>query len=55
MSQNLDVFDFALEKEEMESFISLEKPANPDFSHRNPKLVKFLLDYDRQFNPANKK
>lgn len=55
MSQNLDVFDFALEKEEMESFISLEKPTNPDFSHRNPKLVKFLLDYDRQFNPANKK
>lgn len=55
MEQNLDVFDFALTVEEMESIRPLDKPADFRWSHRNPELVKFLLNYDKQFNPDNKK
>ena len=53
--QNLDVFDFALTPEDMESIRPLDKPDDFRWSHRNPELVKFLLNYDRQFNPDNKK
>lgn len=55
MKQNLDVFDFALTPENMESIRPLDKPDDFRWSHRNPELVKFLLNYDRQFNPDNKK
>ena len=55
MKQNLDVFDFALTSEDMESIRPLDKPADFRWSHRNPELVKFLLNYDKQFNPHNKK
>lgn len=51
MKQNLDVFDFALTPEEMESIRPLDKPAGFRWSHRDPELVKFLLSYDKQFNP----
>ena len=55
MEQNSDVFDFALTVEEMEGIRPLDKPADFRWSHRNPELVKFLLNYDKQFNPDNKK
>lgn len=55
MKQNLDVFDFALTPEDIESIRPLDKPDDFRWSHRNPELVKFLLNYDRQFNPDNKK
>ena len=55
MRQNLDVFNFELESAEMESIRPLDKPQDFRWSHRNPELVKFLWNYDKQFNPNNKK
>ncbi|UBD79203.1 aldo/keto reductase [Parabacteroides distasonis] len=54
MKQNLDVFDFTLTQAEMESICLLDKPADFRWSHRNPELVKYLWNYDKQFNPNNK-
>lgn len=51
MEQNLDVFNFTITAEEVESIRPLDKPADFRWSHRNPELVKFLLNYDKQFNP----
>ena len=54
MKQNLDVYDFSLTLDDMESIRPLDKPADFRWSHRDPELVKFLLNYDKQFNPNNK-
>ena len=51
MKENLDIFDFTLTSQEMNDINSLDKPIDFRFSHRNPELVKFLLNYDNQFNP----
>lgn len=55
MRQNLDVFDFSLSEENMESIRPLDKPQDLRWSHRDPELVKFLWNYDKQFNPNNKR
>ena len=55
MKQNLDIFDFMLTQEEMESIRPLDKSQDFRWSHRNPELVKFLWNYDKEFNPSNKK
>ena len=55
MKQNLDIFDFMLTQEEMESIRPLDKPQDFRWSHRNPELVRFLWNYDKEFNPSNKK
>lgn len=54
MKQNLDMFDFVLTPEDMENIRPLDKPADFRWSHRNPELVKFLLNYGKLFNPNNK-
>ena len=55
MRQNLDVFDFVLTQGEMDSIKPLDKPVDFRWSHRNPELVKFLWNYDKQFNPNHNK
>ena len=54
MEQNLDVSGFTLTAEEMESIRPLDKPEDFRWSHRNPELVKFLWNYDKQFGHNNK-
>ena len=47
MIENISVFDFELSAEEMQRIASLDKKETSFFSHRDPELVKFLLNYDR--------
>ena len=54
MKENLDIFDFELSAAEMDSIRPLDRPREFQGSHRDPELVRFLLDYDKKFNPANK-
>lgn len=54
MTQNLDVFGFELTSAEMDSIRPLDQVPDFQWSHRNPEFVHFLLNYDKQFNPANK-
>lgn len=54
MEQNLDIFNFTLSDTEMEAIRPLDEQPDFRWSHRNPELVRFLLNYDDQFNPKNK-
>lgn len=54
MEQNLDIFNFTLSDTEMEAIRPLDEQPDFRWSHRNPELVRFLLNYDNQFNPKNK-
>lgn len=54
MRQNLEIFDFELTDAEMQSIRPLDQPQDFQWSHRNPELVRFLLEYDKKFNPNNK-
>ena len=60
MKENLDIFDFELSAAEMDSIRPLDRPREFQGSHRDPELVRFLLDYDKKFirptnNPARKR
>lgn len=54
MASNLDIADFALTAEEMGIIRRMDggKPLAADFN--DPALAKFLMEYDRTFNPENK-
>ena len=54
MEENLQVFDFTLSDAEMEAIKPLDKEPDFQFSHRNPELIRFLLEYDKNNNPINK-
>lgn len=54
MEENIQVFDFTLSDTEMEAIKPLDKPADFNRSHRNPELIRFLLEYDKNNNPINK-
>ena len=54
MEENMQVFDFTLSDMEMEAIKPLDKPVDFNRSHRNPELIRFLLEYDKNNNPANK-
>lgn len=54
MEENMQVFDFALSDTEMEAIKPLDKEPDFRFSHRNPELIRFLLEYDKNNNPINK-
>lgn len=51
MSSNLALDDFELTDEERDAIRKLDdgKPLTADFN--DPALAKYLLGYDRQFNP----
>lgn len=55
MKENLDVFDFMLTANEIESLRALDALEDFRWSHRNPELVKFLHHYDEQFNPERQR
>lgn len=54
MASNLDIDDFTLTDDEREAIRRLDtgKPLAADFN--DPEMARFLLNYDKQFNPANK-
>lgn len=51
MAENIDIFDFALSNEEVESIRQLDKSVDIKWSHRDPELVRFLLNYDKNNRP----
>ncbi len=42
MAENLNIFDFQLSSEDMESIKSLDTNASSFFDHRDPNMVKWL-------------
>lgn len=54
MDENLAVFDFSLSDAEMEAIRPLDREQDFQFSHRNPELIRFLLEYSKKNNPENK-
>lgn len=47
MEENIDIFDFSLTADEMEEFKPLDREPDPKWSHRNPEMVRFLLNYGK--------
>jgi diketogulonate reductase-like aldo/keto reductase len=42
MKENIDVFDFELSEEEMESIRKLDTGKSQFFSHRDPEVIKWF-------------
>ena len=51
MEQNIDIFDFSLTQDEMDAIRPLDRPVGQKWSHRDPELVRFLLNYDKNHRP----
>ena len=47
MEQNIDVFDFVLSGEDMETIRRLDRAESLFFSHTDPKTVKWLVNYGK--------
>lgn len=48
MIENFDVFDFALNEEDMSDIASLDKAESLFFSHYDPETVKWLINYAKK-------
>lgn len=51
MEQNLDVFDFSLSANEIDSLRPLDRPQGINELHRDPELIRFLLNYEKNNKP----
>lgn len=49
MAENFDIFDFALDEDDMRAVASLDRNASNFFSHQDPQMVKSLMG--RPFEP----
>ena len=47
MEQNMDVFDFSLSDEDMEAILALDEAKTLFFSHTDPAMVKWLVNYGK--------
>lgn len=48
MKENIEVFDFVLTQDEMIAISKLDKGESLFFSHRDPEMVKWLIDYTNE-------
>ena len=48
MRENLDVFDFSLSEEEMESIAALDKKQSAFFFHQDPNMVEWFVEMVEQ-------
>lgn len=47
MIENMNIFDFTLDNEDMEAISKLDKKESLFFSHRDPQMVKWLANYGK--------
>lgn len=48
MKENIEIFDFELNQDEMAAISKLDKGESLFFSHYDPEMVKWLIDYTKQ-------
>ncbi len=47
MKQNMDIFDFVLTEQDMAAIARLDQNKSLFFSHQDPEIVKFLINYGK--------